>query len=570
MFSSNSTQKLVHLPRQQPARAQDLQLPRGECRKILPDVDPDGSRQRCSCVSFSLNHTVPGSSCGCGHPAWNHVSEATGEYVPAEEYIALLEKFKTLEETSRQLREEVIKERREREKAVKQIMLGTYNNLANLKYYVDEKLEISRRNVDDKVEGILDKADGAASDALQLNARVADIDEAMMRLEERIDSGRWQSRGSSLPIITQDKVSPRQHPVHHESPAPQLPFRGESKHPDAWDVRVILVPRRNQQFAFSPDSIAYRRCQTRGLHQDLHLTDHTSQTFIQCTEASFTTIIRGRRWTPLQCLRSSDMSLCPLSRDQSDHTSWEFSFLESQCLAHDKLQGDIIFITLQDEDLSWKDIYSLPCVFGSDDEQCWEHSDELEGTSKEDLVAMDNKAADKMETDPTPIHPRRAIDTDSVYEYSPPPYSSRAYSDSARHGLTGLDALATASSMADQTAASISDRSIDSIMVDGEHDEHRDKRTKHTALRGQPLAANPGSPQANPPPQAFYYSGRVKRKMVTGKQKEPLDWRVSEMNIRNPVKGLLHRHESKDKDKRPATSGSGTVSVSGEASSSHS
>jgi hypothetical protein len=254
-----------------------------------------------------------------------------------------------------------------------------------------------------------------------------------------------------------------------------------------------------------------------------------------------------------------------------DHTSWDYDFIESQCLAHDKLQGDIIFFTLQDEDLSWKDIYSLPCVFGSDDEQCWEHNDELEGTSKEELAAIENKMVDKMETDPTPTpaHPRRAIDTDSMYEYSPPPYSSRAYSDTPRPGLTGLDALATASSMADQTAASLSDRSIDSAIIDAEHDEHRDKRTKHTALRGQPLPANPVSPHPTPAPQAFYYSGRVKRKMVTGKQREPLDWRVSEMNIRNPVKGLLHRHESKDKDKRPQTSGSGSASVSGEASASN-
>jgi hypothetical protein len=244
-------------------------------------------------------------------------------------------------------------------------------------------------------------------------------------------------------------------------------------------------------------------------------------------------------------------------------------------MAHDKLQGDVIFITLQNEDLSWKDIYSLPKIFGSD-ESCWEHNEELEGTSKEDLAAMDCK----MDTDP---EPKPALDSDSMYEYSPPPYS-RAYSDIPRHGLSGLEVLATASSMADTAAGSISDRSISTVassssrggstmgsidgtmMIDGEYDEHRDKRTKRAVQRPLPpsLAVSP-----TPAPQPLYYSGRAKRKMPTGKQREPLDWRVSEMSLRNPVKGLLHRHESKDKDKRPQTAGT-TSSANSEASGSRS
>jgi hypothetical protein len=499
------------------------------------------------------------------------MNEPAGEYVPLEEHRALLDKVRRLEEVARKMQEDALKERRDREKSFRDMQQAYYQNLYHMRFYVDEKLEKLRIHTDDKLEGVEDKA----TEVEALRRQVSDIDEMVMRIEEKFDNGKRLSR--SLTPLLEAQASPLQLPPPPERPAPQLPFRTE-KHRDSWDVRVILVPSRTLPFAFGIDSIQWRRCQTRGLHQDLHLRDRTSQTFIQCAEACFMTIFRRRAWMPLQCLRSSDMSLCQLPTDALQPSIWDYDFLESQCMAHDKLQGDVIYVALQQEDLNWEDIRSLPCIFGSD-ESCWEYHEELDGKSKEAIAAED-----RMETDIVAVKPP----TQAVDEYhSPPPYTSRAsmYSpDTPRQGPlrpSALDVLATASSMAgpQRGAPSISEQStysahsapsiisvgsvstmgsIDSALALSEADEHRNKRTKRGILfrspsgpQNGPQGLGPQSAPSSPPATQMYYSGRVKRKITPkNKVREPMDWRTSEINF----KSLLHRNDSKEK--RPTTAGS--------------
>jgi hypothetical protein len=618
MFGSNKTpQKLVHLPRQQhpqtpqqsPAqRNPDLQLPRGECRYILPDVETDGSRQRCSCASFSLNQSVPGSLCGCGHQAWHHVTEPVGNYVPLDEHLALIEKVRKLEETTRRLQEELVRERKERERGHRDVhgaLRGSYQNMGQLKYYMDEKIERLRMAVDDRMskgfeelDEALDKAHDASQTAEQLGTRVATMDEAIMQLEERLDLGRFPSR-SLTPVkeagpIPRTSSDARKPP---ERPAPDLPIRTHPKTVDVWDARVILVPRRFQQFAFNPDGLAYRRCQSRGFHQDLHLPNRNSESFIKAVEERFTGILRGRLWMPLQCLKSSDMSLNQLSPPEIDPKLWNYDFLEAQCMAYDKQQGgDVIFIALQTELLSWKEIQSLPRSFGSD-ESCWAHSDELdEKTSKEDMAMMDYSMDIEASRPTTGVsHADTHVSDPTPYELaSPPPYnypgrgfSSPPEANAASSPASGLEVLANASALVHSSGPpSISDRSISTMgsidstlitartgsssgsMLDvSEYDQHRDKRTKHTALRPHPVSgpASPSHQHGTPPnPPQIIYAGRTKRKAPQGKQKEPMDWRPSEMNIKNPVKGLLHRRSNHDpiSDKRPHTSSGASTTQS--------
>jgi hypothetical protein len=279
-------------------------------------------------------------------------------------------------------------------------------------------------------------------------------------------------------------------------------------------------------------------------------------------------IFRRRQWMPLQCLKSSDMSLGLLVDDAIVPSKWNYEFLEQQCMAHDKLLGDVIFIALQHEDLAWDDIRALPRVFGSD-ESCWDHDDQLDGPNKEAIAAED-----RMETD-------KNVETESTYEYnSPPPYSSRASmgsADTPRQGPVrtqafALDMLATASlaggphrippSISEQSNYSapsiISERStstmgsIDSIAL-SEADEHRSKRTKRIFIKSpsQPslLVGGIASAPSSPPQTQVYSSGRTKRKITATKVKEPLNWGTRDLSF----KGMLHRHDSKEK--RPQTSG---------------
>jgi hypothetical protein len=564
MFGSTNTKALVHLPRAQ-SRDPEQHLPRGECRFILPEVDADGSRQRCSCASYSLKDGVPGALCGCGHQAWHHIQEPTSDFVPVEEYMLLLDRFKKLEDSMKGLQEDMKRERKERDRIYSnmvQMLRGSYGNMAYLRYYVDEKLEIARIQFEDKIEGVLDRATGAAEEVDKLKTRVSDLDETSIRLEERMDSGRWPGSRSLTPLLEGSPRTPKipSEPMpmpitpklHTLPPISSLPLRSRSqeKPSEAWTCRAILVPKKTQRFAFAPESKAHMRCQSRGLHQDLHLETKNSESFIQCIEASFETILRGRPWMPLQCLRSSDMSLGQLTLDQRNPIQWDYSFLESQCMAHDKMQGEIIYLALMHEELGWPDIHSLPRLFGSD-ETCWELDDELDGK------ALNARMDYKMDMEIT----QKSLETDSMYEYSPPPYSSSRTHSDTNSRPTALDVLAgTASYLANSSAAhssgapsisersTFSDRSIDSALYE-EDDEHRDKRTKHGALRPQPQTPHGLSPGlSSPPQQKMYYSGRAKRKINPLKQKEPLDWRVSEMKLANPMKGMFHRKHGESKD----------------------
>jgi hypothetical protein len=85
-------------------------------------------------------------------------------------------------------------------------------------------------------------------------------------------------------------------------------------------------------------------------------------------------------------------------------------------MANDKEQGDVIYVALMHEELGWPDIYHLPPLFGFNDNTIWEQDDELDG--KVTNARMDFK----MDLDPSRV---RNLETDSMYEYSPPPYTQR-------------------------------------------------------------------------------------------------------------------------------------------------
>lgn len=561
--STPSSKPLVHLSR--PASTSNEaapHLPRGECRYILP-ANAEGSRERCSCASFNINEVIPGSQCQCGHQAWHHVQTPAGDFVPVEDHVALVDRCKKLEETARGLLDELKKEKKAREKLqadMNTMIRGAYGNMAFLRYYVDEKLEFSRITFEDKIEGALDRAADALNEVDRVRSRVVDLDEVCIRLEERLDSGRPISR--SLTPVLEEKIKQTQLPLA------SLPLRSRSQdhQSESWDARIIVVPKKTQRWAFSIDSNAFKRCQSRGFHQDLHFETKGSGSFTKTVEAAFNSIFKNRPWMPLQCLNSGDMSLGQLHLDQRNPSLWTYAFLESQCMANDKEQGDVIYVALMHEEIGWPDVFNLPALFGYNDNSCWEPDEELDG--KVINAHMDFK----MDLDPTRV---RNLETDSMYEYSPPPYSQRT---SSEHRIpSALGTLADAA-LADQSrtprtpsisdrsqysgfsdnsrhfAPSISDRStLSGRSIEGtiyEEDEessqgHRDKRPKHGALRQQPQPNMPSSPPATNSAK-MYYSGRAKRKIDPAKQKEPLNWGVSDMKFSNPMKGILHRKHTGD------------------------
>lgn len=559
MFTDGAPQTLVHLPRT-PSSPSD-QLPKGECRFILPKADSDCTQQRCSCVSFTLNKTIPGSQCGCGHQAWHHLPESAQRSVPLEEHFTLLERMRRSDETIQRLQDELARERRAREedsKKLDQMNRGIYQNMAVLRYMFEEKLEVQRIHSEDKTEGVLDKAHGAIEDIAKLKSRISDIDETIIRIEERFDSAKWLSQ-SVTPKCSPSPPKALPAPTASKPASIPLPIRVEEKHPEAWDVRIILVPDKRQPFAFPIDSAGYRRCQSRGMAQDLHFQDKSARQFVQCVDAGFATILRGRTWLPLKCLRSDSMQLAPLPVSQIMYLMWDWAFLEKHCLAQDKLQGEIIYIALQDEVMSWAEIQKLPRVFGSD-ESCWQQDRDMDSGMGDagDMVQESGRIQ-------TPaLHGRR---TEAGYENSPPPYSSRHLETTRGPSALGvLAAAASYSSSSSNLTSPTSTSNINALLNPDDYDEHRDKRTRTGTLRPEPhpidladtrtlstVSSNVSSERserpstasgsiASPPQQQLYLSGRSKRKINPAKQREPMDWRPSEMKLTSSMRGLIHRH----------------------------
>ncbi|KAF1936711.1 hypothetical protein EJ02DRAFT_76608 [Clathrospora elynae] len=574
MFHSNS-QANIHLPGTH-APGDDTQLPRGECGFIFPQAEAgNGARQRCSCRSFYPDPMLR-SRCGCGHQAWNHEAQPLSvvsmeAYVQAVEQMQRLKqevkRFETLEQD---LKQELFRERMAREELVRT------SNAVQARMY--QNMQFLKLSMDDRVEAVVDRTTELSDQIKVQGERLTMVDEFSMELENRVDrvellSGmlRDVTPASSTPKAHQPTPNARQ-PTPNAPPAPQLPLlmqtentlgqlpiRTDKKYPLSWSVRVVFVPRKSQRFAYDPDSNGYRRCVSRKLQQNLDFLSQDSSCFANRIETAFKGVFRGRPWMPLTGHRPSDepfgrMALTLLPRDLIHRDVWDYPFLEDHCIAHDKMQGDLLYITLQYEDVTWNEIRFLPALTGFD-ESCWEHDEELDGTAK-----------------------YKSLDTEVMYEYQDPPptYSSRTQSIATRTP-SGLDVLADSAAMLSpieraQTASSThssrpspmspmqraptqssihsshprfsSERSsLRSFDTETTDDEHRDKKPKLRSKQSMPNVNGSGHAQ-----QPMYISGRSKRKMPVREKgiKEPLHF-----NVAGVAKGglnFLNSRSSKGKE----------------------
>ncbi|KAF1971946.1 hypothetical protein BU23DRAFT_168128 [Bimuria novae-zelandiae CBS 107.79] len=547
MFNSNHHNYLVPVKpasRNDPRipRAEETQLPRGECSFIVPAEVAGGVRQRCSCRTFFPDSLVR-SQCGCGHQAWHHEPEPVSSAM-ADEYEFIVAELKRLrqevkkhEHLEHQMKQELFKERMAREeyfRTYKGIEARMYSNMQHLKVHMD-----------DKVEAVVDKTQEFNDQMKAMQERLTMVDEVTMDLENRIDrmelnSGisREPTPGAATPkpLLSTPKVVPPvpQLPLLMQSQHMlcQLPIRNDKKYPLSWSARVIFVPRKSQKFAYDPDSNGYKRCATRKLQQNMDFPSQDSSCFANRIETTFKGILRGRPWMPLTAHRPADepfgrMALSLLPPDLVHRGVWDYPFLEDHCIAHDKMQGDILYITLQFEDVTWNEIRFLPAVLGADD-SCWMDDEELDGNAK-----------------------YKSLDSEIMYDYQDPPptYSSRTHSVADR-APSKLDVLAESASMLSpiervqtQSSRYSSERSSlrsfeteETRSIEShEDDEHRDKKPKLRSKQSMPTINSAGHVQ-----HPLYVSGRSKRKMPVREKgpKEPLHFSVSNVTKWRP--NLLH------------------------------
>ncbi|KAF2455752.1 hypothetical protein BDY21DRAFT_365012 [Lineolata rhizophorae] len=557
----NPSQPLVHLqrnphpppppPAPQPSAASpDPNLPRGECRFLT--TRESGIRERCPCQRFSLKPAIPGSQCDCGHLACYHELEPVAT-VPLDEHLHVMDRVKELE---RRIEVETLRRQEDRQR------LEDANTKRETEYqhfyrsielvYLHLKQVVSKQDgrmlqVEDNVERVMNDQHVVWDMIRGLREKLELVDESAMDIENRLERreiGRWLSR--SLTPVSEATVEP---PLTHSSSMPDansLPIQSNIQRP--WTVRAIFVPRKTQQYAFDPDSIDYRRCASRNLHQELNITDQDSAAFISAVEKAFGHVLRGRPWTPLVGRRASSQHLHRIllhqlpEEQQEKPDMWEYSFLGRECVWHDKFLGDVIYIALLHDELTMDDIKQLPA--NNDlDQSCWEPQGLHETPMKNPRMSLFK------------------MDSDSVYRYSdPPPYMPPSGGSSAvgvhRGASPGFDGGVSSPSSSrldpfsprspsqrdSMDQQSISGRSLGSlgmggggsggsgISYEGSDDERNGKRLRRQRSESHLKQEASGT---------MYVSGRSKRKM-TAKPPKPRE------HPRNtPIQNLLSRSDRK-------------------------
>ncbi|KAF1919125.1 hypothetical protein BDU57DRAFT_130585 [Ampelomyces quisqualis] len=548
----NTSPSLAHLSAK-PAPGEEAQLPRGECGFLLPESEGNGPRQRCMCRSFYPDSAVR-SRCGCGHQAWHHESQPLST-VTMEDYAQAVEQMKQLRQEVKRLeglehswKQDLFKERMAREELMRT------SRAAEARMY--ENMQFLKISMDDRVEAVVDKTTEFSHQIQGMQERLTLLDDVSMELENRLDrveqfralsrdmtpaastprTRRSTPRATPVPqrpLLMQSQSPPNAQPQH---PLGQLAIRTDKKYPLSWSVRVIFVLRKSQRFAFDPDSNGYKRCLSRKLQQNLDFPSQDSSCFANGIDTAFKGVFRGRPWMPLIGHRPTDepfgrMALTLLPPDLIHRDVWDYPFLEDHCIAHDKMQGDILFITLQYEDVTWNEVRFLPAVTGAD-ESCWSHDEELDGTVKYKSLDSEIMAPSKLD-----------VLADSAALLSP---IERAQSQSSNHSsrLGPLQRISTQSSSHTSDPRFSSERSsLRSFDTETTDDEHRDKKPKLRSRPSMPIVNNSHTQQP------MYVSGRSKRKMPVREKgvKEPLHFNASNL-ARWARPNLLHPHSSKGKE----------------------
>lgn len=466
--------------------------------------------------------------------------------------MAVVEEVKLLKQELKKfarVKHELSQERQKREE-----MKQMWHLLHQRQYQAMRDLKL---HIDDKVEEVVDKSQDIADSVKTLHSKVISVEDSNFELENRVEKLElmrgWQSR-SLTPVVENSLERSVEKAMALDPPiqAPllltqQLPIRVEKRQPQVWTVRVMFLPSRLQKHAFEYDTAGMKRCKSRNLIQEITFTGSDSNTFNGMIEAHFKHVLRGRPWVPLSGYRPEDepyghIVLKQLPVHLHAKENWDFAFLERECIVHDKLQGETLYLALENENLSWADIRWLPGIPGSD-ETCWAHDDELDGTKSTGF---------------------KSLDSELMYEMEPPPYTSRTHIDTDRLP-SRLDLLAHASSMqsfADSPrpstsvrsstfseVRSISDKSFSDLSFHSDRtvstmelsdDEHMDKK-----LRMKHSVPSFGSSSAGPSNHSIYVSGRSKRKMPN-KMKEPVHWNVD--SLTRPLHAIRkNRNATKDK-----------------------
>ncbi|KAI2602410.1 hypothetical protein GGR54DRAFT_503233 [Hypoxylon sp. NC1633] len=394
---------------------EEKKLPSGQCRYIL--LNPEIKGQRCACVGFTINRSLPGVTCDCGHLSCYHIQSAEpppdrNEVDMLRRRIKLLEEqldrendgglgsaFGSLVRRLGDLEEQVEKNKDDTNQEVK----SCYKNVDRVWQSVTQ-LEKRQTGYEDRFIMFDERLDGHDDTLQGFGDRLIEFDEASMVLEERLEAleeeispripfrrrRRRSTSGSEesenfLPAIAR-RHSPQSshgHDVAAQALSRSIPDSlggvtevGSVEVTGAWTVHVSLLPTASQPFPFEKDTNAYKRCLSRGLHQMIAVRGTDGESFARAVSKAFGSLLRGRDWVPLQARLCDAATLqgLPMLRPLDPAlvgANYDLDFLRrfcAVCCPNGKVES--MYIAMLSDTFSWQYLRRSPCYLEGL-EECW-------------------------------------------------------------------------------------------------------------------------------------------------------------------------------------------------------
>lgn len=403
----------------------ELSLPQGNCRYIM--MMPEIKGHRCACVNFTLNKSMPGATCECGHLACFHHNTAEPP-IDKQELELLRHRVQQLEDllsrgTEKEnkaiervsLLEGVVETRTEE---ISQEIKKTYGNLNRAWHSIGE-LERRSGEQDRRLNGVDRHLGNVDGELRRLHERQCELNDADLSLEERLLEVAEQmedededatARGRRGPRSTVDPTSTISIPNgatsgsrgrSRDTPQPtklssadtvpiqtsrptSMPFRSATPAAsECWTVHVSLLPSNSLPFPFERNTNAYQRCLSRGLHQMVAVSGTSGEAFTSAVSRAFSGLLRSRPWVPFQAKLCDAETLqgLPMLRplDKSlTNAAFDVDFLRTHCAVldnHGKI--DSLYIAMQHSTLSWHALRHAP-KFLPGLEACWEYDSMLD------------------------------------------------------------------------------------------------------------------------------------------------------------------------------------------------
>lgn len=390
-----------------PASTEEAPFPQGQCRYIL--MVPQLKGQRCACVTFSHNPSVPGAMCNCGHLACFHLqaSDAASPGKNRDEIEVVKQRVGLLEQQADvgdggvmdrvvarlgNLEEMVDKAREEFHAEIK----GSYRNM-NGAWQLIEQLQKQVATLEDVCRSQTQQLDRAGKEMADVRNRQLELLDSDESLEERIEKLESAEVLLSPPMDDQAGVAAALNrpppPSSLIAAADNLPnsppdltldqskIPNVSPAPATWTLHVSLLPSKGQQRPFDKDSTAYKRSLSRGLQRMVAIDSSRGETFAAAVTRTFRRILQGQPWEMLRkvsgSIQEGGMQLRPFDSKVSPQIV-DQKFLKEHCASIDA-QGNIeaVYITPSMGILRWDQMRQLPLhIEGL--ESSWSYDDVLD------------------------------------------------------------------------------------------------------------------------------------------------------------------------------------------------